>query len=148
MQESLEYELTLANLTRAVVPKYADWCTVHLLRDGEVSRVALAHSNPARVKWAEELQERYPSDPEAAQGVHHVITTGRSELMSEIPRELVLDAARDAEHLRLIEEVGLKSYICVPLRTRAGVIGALTLIQAESGRSYDVEDLAVVDQVG
>jgi signal transduction histidine kinase len=148
LQESLEYEVTLTNLTRALVPEYADWCTVHLLRNGEISRVAIAHSDPEREKWAEELQERYPPDAEAEQGVHQVIRTGRPELVPEIPRDLLRQAARDAEHLQLIEEAGLKSYICVPLRTRSRVIGALTLVQAESGRSYRPEDLAVVEQVG
>jgi len=148
LTESLDYEVTLRNLTRVVVPEYADWCTVHLVTDGEVKQVALTHNDPARVRWAEELQSRYPSDPNASQGVHNVIRSGKPEMMAEIPRDLIVAAARDKEHLRLIEEAGLKSYICVPLRTRSGVIGALTLVQAESGRFYEHQDMAVVEEVG
>jgi len=68
--------------------------------------------------------------------------------MEVIPEELLEQAAVDEEHRRIINEVGLRSYVCVPLRTREHVIGALTLIYAESGRSYDKAFLALAEEFG
>ena len=55
---------------------------------------------------AEEIAERYPPDPHADRGVHHVLRTGESELWPDIPDALIVEAARDEEHLRLIRELG------------------------------------------
>ena len=56
-------------------------------------------------------------------------------MMAEIPDALLEAAAQDAEHLRLIRELGLRSYLCVPLVARGRVLGALSLVHAESGRA-------------
>ena len=47
----------------------------------------------------------------------------------------------DDEHLRLIDELQLTSYIGVPLKARGQVIGAFTIAMAESGRHYTERDL-------
>ena len=49
--------------------------------------------------------------------------------------------AVDAEHLRIIREVGIRSAIVVPLIAHERTLGTLTLIAAESGRRYDDADL-------
>ena len=54
------------------------------------------------MKWAREIAERYPADPRADRGVHHVLRTGESQLWADIPDELIVAAAQDEEHLRLI----------------------------------------------
>ena len=63
---SLDVEATLANIAWLAVPRLADWCVVHLVReDGSVSQLAVAHVDPERVAWARRLQEQYPADPDA-----------------------------------------------------------------------------------
>ena len=49
--------------------------------------------------------------------------------------------SQGGEHLRIIRELGLKSYICVALKSREQVVGCLTFATAESGRVYDESDL-------
>ncbi len=81
LSASLEPDSTLASVTRLVVPEFADWCTLDVASaDGEIRRRAVAHVDPEKVRWAEELQERYPPHQNDARGVPHVIETGRSEL--------------------------------------------------------------------
>ena len=47
---SLDVEATLANIAWLAVPRLADWCAVHLVReDGSVSQLAVAHVDPERV---------------------------------------------------------------------------------------------------
>jgi PAS domain-containing protein len=69
LASSLEYEATLAAVARLVVPRLADWCYVDLARDdGGVERVAVAHVDPEKVRWAEEIHRRYPPRPDAPTG--------------------------------------------------------------------------------
>ena len=145
---SLDYEKTLKELAQLVVPDLADWCSVVVLgEDGRPRPVAVAHVDPAKVRWALELSERYPSDPNAPRGVSNVLRTGVAELLSEIPDELLVGGAIDAEHLRIMRDLGLKSVMMVPLTSRDRVLGALTLVSAESGRRYTEADLALATEL-
>jgi signal transduction histidine kinase/ActR/RegA family two-component response regulator len=43
--------------------------------------------------------------------------------------------------------LGLKSYMCVPLRGRAETLGAITFVAAESGRRYGPDDLRLAEDL-
>jgi len=145
---SLDYEHTLESVARLSVPTLADWCAVDVRGDhGESARVAIAHSDPAKVRLGQELHDRYPEDPQANSGVPAVLRTGEPELYSEIPDALLVQGARDEEHLRVIREVGMRSVMLVPIRTRRETIGVLSFVSAESGRSFSADDLAFAQEV-
>jgi PAS domain S-box-containing protein len=145
---SLDYEETLRVIARLAVPEIGDWCAVDLLDEtGEITHVATAHAEPEKVALAHELRSRYPSDPDSASGVANVLRTGRAELWGEIPDALLEAAAVDAEHLRLIREVGMVSAMVVPMRLRGRTLGAITLVSAESRRRFDEHDLATVEDL-
>jgi GAF domain-containing protein/anti-sigma regulatory factor (Ser/Thr protein kinase) len=147
LASSLDYRSTLANIARLVVPRVADWCTVQVLQDGTLTTVGVAHSDPAKVAWAELLQSRYPSDPKAPNGVPAVVRTGLSELYPEVSDELLEAGAVDAEHLELLRDVGMRSALIVPLTGRTGTFGAITLIQAESGRRFGDADVTFAEDL-
>ncbi len=109
--------------------------------DGSFARLAVAHPDPAMIALAHDLSERYPPDPSALIGVPNVIRTGNPELAADISDELLVKAAQDADHLAIIRRLGLCSYMIVPLTAKDRVLGALTLVYAESARHYESEDL-------
>ena len=47
-------------------------------------------------------------------GTPAIMRGGPAELYAEIPDELLVEAAVDEEHLRVIREVGLRSAMAVP----------------------------------
>ena len=149
LNATLDYQTRLANLAQLIVPELADWCAVHLARpDGKPQQVAVAHVDGAKVKWAFELQRRYPPPSDAPTGVPNVLRTGQPELYSEITDDALAATAVDDEHLRLTRELGLFSAMIVPLPIRGRTIGALTLISAESRRRYDDGDLSLAMELG
>jgi signal transduction histidine kinase/PAS domain-containing protein len=142
LSASLDYEITLKELAQIVVPDFADWCGVDIVGDdGRVKQLAVAHADPDKVRWAYELNKRYPPDPTAPTGVYNVLRTGSPELYAEIPDAMLEAGARDAEHLSIIRELGIKSAIVVPLIAHGRTLGALTLISSDSGRRYGEADL-------
>ncbi|HEX8719571.1 MAG TPA: PAS domain S-box protein [Pyrinomonadaceae bacterium] len=148
LSASLDYEKTLEAVAHAAVPWVADWCGVDVVgEDGGVRRLAVAHVDPAKVAWARDLQERYPYDPEAPHGVPEVLRTGRSEIYEEVPDELLVAAALDEEHLRIMREVGFTSVMVVPLAAHGRAFGAITFVTAESGRRYGATDLAFAEDL-
>jgi PAS domain S-box-containing protein len=144
----LDYESTLQKVASLAVPSFADWCTVDLAEPGGLlRRVAVAHVDPAKVRLAQELPQRYPPDPEAPHGAYRVLRTGASAMMAEIPDAMLAQAARDKEHLRILRELGLKSGMCVPLQASQKPLGVFTFIAADSGKKYTPTDLAFAEEL-
>ena len=148
LSTSLDYRDTLKKVAELVVPRLADWCAIDLLEDdGSLAHLVLSHVDPDKVRLAYELREKYPTDPSAEVGVPQVIRTGEPLFVPEVPTELLEATARDEEHLRLISSLGLRSTMIVPLALRGRVLGAITLVTAESGRIYDDYDLTMAREL-
>jgi PAS domain S-box-containing protein len=145
---SLDYETTLADVCRLVVPGFADWCALDLVDDnGLPRRIHIAHKDPAMVAMAEEFRKRYPPRPDDRGGVVQVLRTGRPVVVPEVTDELLVQSARDEEHLQILRGVGLRAVLIVPLAVSGRTIGALTLVMAESSRRFDDADLALATEI-
>jgi serine phosphatase RsbU (regulator of sigma subunit) len=148
LSSSLDYEETLQNVAAIAVPELADWCTVQLLEDdGSIRQVALAHADPAKMEYARELQDRFPTDPSAPRGAPSVIRSGQTEVTEEITDELIEEAVDDPELRDVVRELGLRGTVVAPLRAHGRVFGALTFVSAESGRRFSDEDIALVEEL-
>ena len=148
LAESLDYQATLDKIARLAVPAIADWCVVDLREDGSLRRVSVAHADPAKETLAWEIEERYPTNPEATVGVPQVIRSGVTEWSPELSDDELRAVAVDDAHLTALRELGLKAYIIAPIQTRRGAIGAIALITAESNRRYSLTDVRVAEDLG
>ena len=149
LDESMDYDRTLANLARLAVPHFADWCTVHLVEeDGEVRQVAMAHADPGKLKRTLEIQERYPAEMRPDRGIGRVIATGAPEVIDEIPDEMLVVAAQDAEHLELLRELDLCASVIAPLQAAGRTVGALTFISSDRARRYGEADVELLVELG
>ena len=142
LASSLDMEDTLDTVAHLAVPALADWCAVDLLDDdGALRRVALAHVDPDKLALGHELHERFPPDLDVPEGVGLVLRDGDPVLVPEVSDEL-LAGIEDPERRALLRAIGLHSVLIAPMAAREGVIGALTLVTAESGRTFTEDDLA------
>jgi PAS domain S-box-containing protein len=148
LQSTLDYERTLDAVARLAVGDMSDWCAVDLVdSDGTIRQVVVAHVDEDRIKWARELNKRYPPDYSGPTGVGHVIKTGLPEIYPEITDEMLAAAARDEDHLGLMRELAFKSALVVPMIARGRTLGALTLVSSDKGRRYGDEDVALAMEV-
>jgi signal transduction histidine kinase/CHASE3 domain sensor protein len=148
LASTLDYEKTLEAVARLAVGGLADWCSVDLAdQDGKVRQVVVSHRDEAKIRWAKELNKRYPPDYSGPTGVGHVIRTGQAELYADIGDAMLVAAARDADHLAIMRELQIKSAIIVPMIARGRTLGALTIISSGSGRRYDEADQALATEL-
>jgi PAS domain S-box-containing protein len=147
LASSRDLDRTLNNIARLVVPRLAEWCVVHVAEGGGLRPVAVAHADPAKVIWARGLEERYPADPAAATGVPRVIATGVSECYPDITDEMLVAAAQDEAHLRVLRQLGMRSVLIVPLAGRTGTFGALTMIGGEEGQRFGEDDQRLAEDL-
>ncbi|MEP6516866.1 PAS domain S-box protein [Microcoleus vaginatus] len=148
LASSLDYQTTLERVAQLTVPELADWCTVHMIEeDGAIAQIAVAHIDPAKLEWAYQIRDKYPINPDDPRGAALTLRTGQPDLVPDIPDELLVQAARDAEHLEILRQVGFRSVMTVPLRTQARILGAISFISAESGRRYTSADLQLAEEL-
>ncbi|MGH3994293.1 MAG: PP2C family protein-serine/threonine phosphatase, partial [Pseudonocardiaceae bacterium] len=145
---SLEYERTLQRVAELAVPELADWCGVSIPgEDGLIEQVAVAHVDPEKVRFAWELSQKYPVWADEPAGSAAVIRDGRTQTVTDITDEMLLEATKDKEHFELIRALGMRAAVIVPMTTPGGTIGALTLVTAESGRTFSAADVELAEEV-
>ncbi|HVT01122.1 MAG TPA: PAS domain S-box protein [Patescibacteria group bacterium] len=150
LSSTLKYDLALKKLAKLLVPGLADWSSIHIVdEDGVPIQLAIAHTDPEKVKWAEELQskiKREPRDPQNA--TYRVIKSGKSEIYPLITEEMVRQSVKNREDIELILNLQLKSIIIVPLMSGKKVMGAMTLVSTDEKDLYDKGDLFFIEELG
>lgn len=145
----VDEQSTLDKLAFLAVPVFADWCAVDMLQDdGSVKRVAAAHSDPDKVRFAQEFSRKFPPDPTQAVGVWSVLNSGRPEFVSEINDSMLEKFVTDPGRRAAMQQLGFRSYIGVPLKAHGKTRGVVTFISAESGRRYTAADVALAEDLG
>ena len=98
LNSSLELEHTLERLTELAVPLLADWCAISMLVEetGEIEQLVVAHQDPERKRWAEEMREgsRTIRIDDEFDLTAQVIRTGKPVFLREVPQELLDEAVR------------------------------------------------------
>jgi PAS domain S-box-containing protein len=145
LASSMNYEVTLATVTQLAVPRIADWCAIDLLENGELHRVGIAHRDPAKLELAREYRKLYPPDMSSGSGVGAVVRTGQPQFFPHISDDVMASQSHDERHRKMLEELGLQSFLITPLKIRDRVLGALTLVCA--GRDMDFADCQLADQL-
>ena len=146
---TLDQDAILGALAEFAVPRFADWCAIHLLEPGgRIRGVALKHSDPGKIAVLREIYQRWPARTDAPYGHGYVLGTGKSQRLAEISDDLLRVATVSPEHLAAVKTFGGRSAVFVPLAVRGRLIGCLSLGTAASGRLYSEVDLSVAEEIG
>ncbi len=142
-----EIDRALEGIARIAVPDLADFCAIDLLQEDELRRVALAAADieMERDNWA--LASREKRDPKSAHPIWQVLQTGHPIVWDELDPDRLQRLAWSPQHLRMMLERGVCSWMGVPLRDNGDVRGALILVNARSRRRFGPDDLATAEQL-
>ncbi|WP_242343341.1 sensor histidine kinase [Anaeromyxobacter terrae] len=134
----------LERATELAVPDFADWCALVLLAPGaRLERIAVYTADPDRRALAREVLERYPIDLEAPRGLGRVLREGTTELVEDADPQFPERVAASAEARAMLERLGIRSYLAVPLRGPAGGMGAFAFGMSTSGRRFDERSVPI-----
>ena len=148
LASSLDYHTNLMTVAKLAVNRLADWCAVDVVDDNEgFHRVALVHRDPQRAEWAREFQKRFSAKAAAPHGVAHVMRTGKAKIYTDIPDSMLIALAQDAEHFKILQELGLASAMVVPLVARGRTLGAITFASENPARRYTDSDLNFAEEL-
>ena len=147
LASSLDYETTLAQVARLVVPGLADLCAVDVLEpDGRVRRLAAAYVDPGHL-------DSSPAFPPAAAGpatpdaLARVLRSGRSEFVPDVDDRVLAGLVPDEREREALRALGLRSVMIVPLAARGRILGAITFCSVDPRRRYGAADLAFAEDL-
>src|SRR5262249_16266350 len=80
-------------------------------------------------------------------GVAHVMRTGKAKIYTDIPDSMLIALAQDAEHFKILQELGLASAMVVPLVARGRTLGAITFASENPARRYTDSDLHFAEEL-
>ena len=149
LDESLDYEQTLANTAQLAVPEVADFCVVVLLgEDGSIRWAHSAHRDPRKQALLDRLRELEPPIAAPEHPISKALRLGQPQLDTDARRHLTADWW-EARRLKLVRALVPISSIAVPLSARGRTFGGiLFVVTAESGRRYGTHDLELAIDVG
>lgn len=147
LTRSLDYETTLRMVAELAVPQIADWCAVDLLDGDEIRCVAVSHLDEARKQVAQEYRRRYPDRLDDEFGIGAVIRTGEPELYTELPEWSTEPTLADEKRRCMLEQLGLRSVLIVPLEAAGTRLGAISFGQSDSGRIFAQDDLLLAGEL-
>jgi PAS domain S-box-containing protein len=143
---SLEPGTTLSSLVELLVPTIADACIVQALDEHDVLQpVLVKHRDAQRSSTLERVIRRWPCAPDNGASPATVMRTERAIVITQFSDEQVAACSHDEEHLEELRALAVQSLLCVPLQARGRTLGALTMLLAESGRSFDETDLSFAE---
>jgi PAS domain S-box-containing protein len=144
LSSSLNVEDTLRAVANMAVPRVADWCAIDLLdSSGELKRLIVTHSDPAKTKLGYEIHAEFPPSTAPETGLGNILRTGIGQLIPEMSDEMLIAGSRSEEHLASLRALGLRSLMLVPLVLRGNSIGLITFVAAESNRRFEEADLTL-----
>ncbi|MFP2899449.1 ATP-binding protein [Corallococcus sp. 4LFB] len=146
--QSLDPDLTAAEVARLLVPEVADGCILYLLTPArELRPRAVTHVQPEREASLWEALRRFPPRAGMPPAVWEAMRTGRSRMDVEVETEDVAASAETDEHLLLIERVAIGSSMVVPLRAGSETLGAFVLMTARGHRRFTQADQVLVEEL-
>ncbi|HZB07682.1 MAG TPA: PAS domain S-box protein, partial [Rubrobacter sp.] len=145
---TLDYEQTLEDITRLIVPELADWCLLDIAEDdGSVNQLAAAHAEEEKEHLLRKLREHRRFGEGDPGSTAEVLRTGQSMLISDLPDTTFYERDLEGEHLEIVNRLEPRSLMCVPLLARGKTRGAITLVSSRLDRRYDREDLLLAEDL-
>ncbi len=148
LSSSLDYNVTLQSVANLAVAQIADWCAIDLIDEtGKLKLVTVAHIDPKKASWAKSLREELSPKMDETQGVGKVLKTGKPEFFHYLSDEVLKRLVKNSKQLKLVQDIGIRSVMIVPLTVRKKTLGAITFVSSTKEKLFDESDLNLAEQM-
>jgi signal transduction histidine kinase len=129
------------------VRELADWAVIDLVDEDRIVRLAAAHRNPANEPLLRELTQRYPPRRGVPSLSGRVIESGRPLHVPDFDPREVRGFCADDRQFEIVQALGARSAISVPLVARETRFGALSL-GSGTPNHFVAADVDLVAEIG
>lgn len=146
LANSLDFETTLATSAGLALPHFGTWCMVDIVEANDtIRRVAVIHPDSGKQLLAREFYKAHPPGRDDPLGAPRVIRTHEAEFV--LAYDDVLEGIAEEEHRSLLQKLGARSFLMVPMSARGRTLGAITFV-SNHRREYDDADLLLAEDLG
>ena len=143
LSRSLEHTDTLESVVRLPVPTLADACILDVLDEaGKLCRFTHARGDFASIGA---LLERFTPALELPATQDDALPLARTQVVSVVTEQWLSAHCGDPAEARLLQQLGVRSLMMIPLVARAKPIGMMTLLGFDPARRFDASDAVVAE---
>src|ERR1700694_4106633 len=148
LASSLDHHITLQEIAHLLVPTQADYCRIALVDEQqEIKEVTVNHIDPEKNDLVQALYEQYKDLPNTTHGLPKLLVTGKAELIADVSANVLALYQERAELVAILQTLGLKSYMGVPMFAHGKTVGAIILSSIQPDRHYEEEDLLFAQEI-
>ena len=147
LTSSLDYATTFSALARICVVDFADWAVVYEVeQNGSPRRLDAAHGDPSKDGLIRELLDATMAY-DGTRPIVELLRTRRPRLVNNASPETLAGRLPNPRSLEIARELGVASFIHVPMIARGHALGAITLVSANCARKFTDADVALAEDI-
>jgi signal transduction histidine kinase len=139
LSASLDTARTLSDLARLCTDEIADWVIIYSLEGTQLKRTDVVHCDPAKAPLARQLRDLAISHD--ADAVAKLLSTREPQLAHRVDEAALEVLMPDDAERAIIRELGIASFMFVPMVARQRMLGAISFISADPTRLFHEADL-------
>ena len=141
LTKTRDTQSALNQIAQFIVPKFANWFYIDLLKGDKLESLILKHDDPEKIEWARQYRKDYPPDPNGNTGSAVVLKTGKPGFVPVVTDEMIAFTVTDPVQLKAVRQIGLKSVMVVPMSNRERITGVVNFISSNPDHYFDEADL-------
>ena len=146
LTETLDFDVIINDSAEMLVPDFSDYCVIRIADGtGKLYSKKVAHKDPKMVDRYEEFVQKLETSKVIQDALGDLIKKGKT-IVSVPENSFRCDV--DPELRRITNEIGIHSYIVVPLIPRNTVAGTLSFVMTDSHREFQKEDIKFFEDIG
>ena len=147
LSQSLQPAVTLRRLGEILVPAVGDWCRIDLIdATGTLVRGIAYHADARQAAVGTEAVHRLRAKADTIGSMAWCVRTGLAHTDNfSSPEDFAVKD--DPALLEFARTVGMRAISITPLVARGRTLGALAVLQAESGRNFSADDEALLGEI-
>lgn len=142
-------EAILESVPGIMVPRFADYCTVHLQADNDtISWLRTTGLDPSLTREIERVERSMLLRLDDDSGIATVMRTGTSILCQTPSHKMLSETARMERYCTLLRQHDWKATLIVPIKAADQVFGTMHFSQVGSGFPFSPEDVKLAESIG
>jgi signal transduction histidine kinase len=148
LAESVTQASTFVALAKLALPTLGAWCIMDILGpDDAIQRLGIYHPDPEKQKLAQQLEATWAPGNDDPFGAPAMLRDARTTVITEDIEDVLATSAGSPDNLRILRQLGIGSFLTVPLAARNKLLGAITFVSAQRGFEYTPEDIQLAEDL-
>lgn len=148
LSESIDYQETVTGLVKALVPALGDWALLSMVNEeGVLQRAAGVHKDPMLQPYLDEFMHAFPPNADDVE-THRVLKLGIPTLEKHLSDEEINSLPLHPRKIELYHILGTTSSVIIPVRTRDGILGILSVSRQKDRVAFDELDFGLIQEIG